>query len=168
LKRGEHGRLGLEFEIAVRIGTDTAPSTGHTLDSVRAHVDAVCAALEVVDDRNADYRTLDVRGLVADNAWNAGVVLSTFVAAWPELPAVEGIVSVDGEVVDRGFGRDVLGDPLVVVAWLANHLGTRGEHLRAGQFVMTGSLVTTRFALADAHYRFDVRGIGSVSARVVA
>ena len=168
LRRAAHGRLGLEFEIAVRIGRDTAATTGHTVAGVRAHVDGVCAAIEVVDDRAADYRTLDVRGLVADNAWNAGVVLSEFIAAWPALPAVQGTVSVDGRTVDSGFGRDVLGDPLSVVAWLANHLAARGEHLHAGQIVMTGSLVPTRFPTEDAAFRFDVAGIGSVTTRVVA
>ena len=85
LKRSDHGRLGLEFEIAVRIGRDTriGASLTYTADTVRVHVDGVCAALEVVDDRHADYSALDVRGLVADNAWNAGVVLSDFVARGP-------------------------------------------------------------------------------------
>ena len=166
LRRSACGRLGLEFEIAVRVGRDTDTSVTYSADSVRAHVDGVCAAFEVVDDRDADYRALDVRGLVADNAWNAGVVLSDFVAAWPDLPSVEGIVSMNGEPIDRGFGRDALGDPLVVVAWLANHLAARGEMLRAGQIVMTGSVAPTRFPAEDASYRFDVKGIGSVSATV--
>ena len=166
LHRAEHGRLGLEFEIAVRIGRDTGAAANHSADTVRAHVDGVCAALEVVDDRNADYSALDVRGLVADNAWNAGIVLSDFIAQWPALPAVEGIVSIDGKPIDRGFGRDVLGDPLVVVAWLANLLAQRGDALRAGQIVMTGSLVPTRFPTEGATFRFDVPGIGSVSATV--
>lgn len=169
LRRSAHGRLGLEFEIAVRMGLDCpAAAAAYTATGVRPFVDGVCAAIEVVDDRHADYSALDVRALVADNAWNAGVVLSDFIDPWPDLPAVEGIVSVDGAPVDRGFGRDVLGDPLGLVAWLANHLAARGEPLKAGQFVMTGSLVTTRFPTTDATFRFDVKGVGSVSAAVIA
>ena len=167
LRRSAYGRLGLEFEIAVRIGGDV-PGTDQTAESVRRYADAVCAAVEVVDDRDADYSRLDVRGLVADNSWNAGVVLSRWVSPWPDLPAVEGVVSVDAQVVDRGFGRDVLGDPFVCTAWLANHLAARGEPLKAGQIVMTGSLVPTRFPTADATYRFDLEGIGSVSVSVSA
>jgi 2-keto-4-pentenoate hydratase len=165
LQRSAYGRLGLEFEIAVRIGSDVPPGN-QTAESVRRYADAVCAAVEIVDDRDADYSRLDVRGLVADNAWNAGVVLSRWASPWPDLPAVEGVVSVGGEVIDRGFGRDVLGDPLICTAWLANHLAARGEQLKAGQIVMTGSLVTTRFPTEDATYRFDLEGIGSVSVDV--
>jgi 2-keto-4-pentenoate hydratase len=167
LRRGAYGRLGLEFEIAVRLGADVQ-AADQTAQTVRRHVDAVCAGIEVVDDRNADYTQLDVRGLVADNAWNAGMVLSRWLSPWPELPAVEGVVSVDDKIFDRGFGRDVLGDPLVVVAWLANHLAARGERLKAGQVVMTGSLIPTQFPSADATYRFDLAGIGSVGVRVIA
>jgi len=167
LRRGAYGRIGLEFEIAVRLGADVqAPD--QTAQTVRRHVDAVCAGIEVVDDRNADYTQLDVRGLIADNAWNAGMVLSRWLTRWPDLPAVEGIVSVDDAIFDRGFGRDVLGDPLVVVAWLANHLAARGERLKAGQVVMTGSLIPTQFPATDATYRFDLAGIGSVGVRVIA
>ena len=165
LRRSAYGRLGLEFEIAVRIGRDV-PIENQTAGSVRRYADAVCAAVEIVDDRDADYSQLDVRGLIADNAWNAGVVLSRWVTPWPDLPAVEGVVSVGAEVIDRGFGRDVLGDPLICTAWLANHLAARGEQLKAGQIVMTGSLVPTRFPTADANYRFDLEGIGSVSVGV--
>jgi 2-keto-4-pentenoate hydratase len=165
LQRSAYGRLGLEFEIAVRIGSDV-PRGDQTAESVRRHVDAVCAAVEIVDDRDADYSRLDVRGLIADNSWNAGVVLSRWASPWPDLPAVEGVVSVGAEVIDRGFGRDVLGDPLVCVAWLANHLAARGEQLKAGQIAMTGSLVPTRFPTEDASYRFDLEGIGSVSVSV--
>jgi 2-keto-4-pentenoate hydratase len=72
------------------------------------------------------------------------------------------------DVIDRGFGRDVLGDPFVAVAWLANHLVARREPLKAGHVVMTGSLVPTRFPTDDAVYRFDLQGIGSVSVGVSA
>jgi 2-keto-4-pentenoate hydratase len=165
LRRNAYGRLGLEFEIAVRMGNDV-PAAEHTAHSVRRHVDAVCAGVEIVDDRNADYAKLDVRGLVADNSWNEGMVLSHWVNPWPDLPAVKGTVSVGGQVIDHGFGRDVLGDPLVVVAWLASHLAARGERLRAGQIVMTGSLVPTRFPTEDTTYHYELEGIGSVSVGV--
>jgi 2-keto-4-pentenoate hydratase len=165
LRRGDYGRLGLEFEIAVRIGSDVTAAE-QTAARVRHHVDAVCAGVEIVDDRNADYAKLDVRGLVADNSWNAGMVLSRWVTQWPDLPAAKGTVSADGRVIDHGFGRDVLGDPLVVVAWLANHLAARGERLKAGQVVMTGSLIPTQFPTEDTSYHYVLEGIGSVGVSV--
>jgi 2-keto-4-pentenoate hydratase len=161
-----YGRLGLEFEIAVRLGRDLVPEGVPSLDEVAAAVDAVCPAVEIVDDRRADYRALDVLSLIADNSWNAGIVLGEFVRAWPDLATVEGLVSVDGNALDRGSGGDVLGHPFHPVAWLASHLAAQGGGLRAGDIVMTGSIVTTKFPDRPASYRFDVKGLGSVDVTV--
>jgi 2-keto-4-pentenoate hydratase len=158
-----YGRLGLEFEIAVRLGRDLRPSGGRVeLTHVAESVDAVCPAIEIVDDRHCDYAALDVLSLIADNSWNAGIILGTFQNPWPDLAATEGIVSLNEEISDRGFGRDVLGHPFRTVAWLAGHLAESGECLRAGDIVMTGNLVTTKFPTETSRWRFDVEGVGSV------
>ncbi len=129
-------------------------------------VDAICPAIEIVDDRRADYRNLEVLSVIADNSWNAGIVLGDFVRSWPELKSIEGIVAMDGTITDRGFGRDVLGHPFHPVAWLATHLARIGTPLRAGDIVMTGNLVTTKFPEPPCAYRFDLIGLGSVEVSI--
>jgi 2-keto-4-pentenoate hydratase len=167
LQYSDYGRLGLEFEIAVRLAHDLGQKGRPiVLSDVAAAVDAICPAMEVVDDRDCDYKSLNVFSLVADNSWNAGVVLGAFQRVWPDLAEIEGIVSLNGSVVDRGFGRDVLGHPFHSVAWLATHLADAGGGLRAGDIVMTGSLVTTKFPTESSHYRFDVGGLGPVELSV--
>ena len=164
---GDFGRLGLEFEIAVRIRSDVAArQTPHTAATIQPHVDGVCAAIELVDDRSADYANLDVRSLVADNSWNAGIVVSDFAAAWPELGAALGKATKDGAPIGEGHGRDILGHPFNSVAWLADQLASRGARLKAGQIVMTGSVMKTVFPEEAANYRFDLAGIGVVEVQV--
>jgi 2-keto-4-pentenoate hydratase len=155
--------LGLEFEICARLGRDLPlRTTAYTRDEVATGVDGVCAAIELVDDRKADYAVLDCRSLVADNSWNAGVVLGPFVAPPSALDAVVGVAYQDGVEIGRGKGADALGHPFEPLAWLANHLAGQGEGLKKGDIVMTGSIVTTRFPEAAFSYRFDVTGLGSV------
>ena len=166
IKRADFGRLGLEFEIAVRIKSDVPAATDRTAESIEPHIDGVCAAIELVDDRGADYTNLDVRSLVADNSWNGGIVLSPFVTAWPDLASVRGRASGNGNGIGEGLGRDILGHPFNSVAWLANQLASRGATLKAGQIVMTGSIVKTVFPEQAAHYRFDLEGVGFVEAQV--
>ncbi|RDJ27796.1 hydratase [Bosea caraganae] len=164
-----YGRLGLEFEIAVRMASDLPPQGApFTAESVAGHVGGVCAAIEIVDDRAANYAELDILSLVADNSWNAGIVLSEFRDSWPALDAVLGTVRSNGVEVDRGHGRDVLGHPFAPLAWLANHLAAKGEALRAGDIVMTGSLVTTRFPKTAEAYEFEIEGLGKVALSVTA
>ena len=167
VRRRDFVHIGIECEIAVRLGRDLPPNGGpSTLADVQAVVDAVAPAIEIVDDRSCDYARLDVLSLVGDNAWNAGIVLGEFSASWPDLAEVEGRLFVDGGVLDRGRGSDVLGHPLRSVVWLANHLADRHDHLRAGDIVMTGSLVTTKFPDRAGRYRFEASGLGAVELTV--
>ncbi|HSW20304.1 MAG TPA: fumarylacetoacetate hydrolase family protein [Ramlibacter sp.] len=164
VRRSDYARLGVEFEIAVLLGHDLPGGAAPcTLDDVAAAVAGVAPAIEIVDDRNCDYAKLDVLSLVADNAWNAGIVLGEFRAAWPDLAQVEGAVAVNGaEPSWRGCGKDVLGHPFAAVAWLADHLAGAGQSLRKGDVVMTGSMVTTQFPTGSQRLRFDVSGLGAV------
>jgi 2-keto-4-pentenoate hydratase len=166
-RRADFGRLGLEFEIAVRIKSHI-PVTDKpfTAEAIAPHIDGVCAAIELVDDRAADYANLDVRSLVADNSWNSGVVLSEFSSTWPDLAPLLGRATKDGDLIGEGYGRDILGHPFNSAAWLATHLAARGTALKAGQIVMTGSVMKTIFPEHDARYRFDLEGLGSVEVQV--
>ena len=164
LALADYGRLGLEFEICVRLGRDL-PATGapFTAETAGAAVEAVAAAIELVDDRDADYSVLHCGTLVADNSWNAGIVLGEFVGPPARLDEAVGIAYENGEELARGVGADALGHPFEPLAWLANHLAASGQMLRKGDVVMTGSIVVTRFPTGPFEYRFDVSGIGSVS-----
>jgi 2-keto-4-pentenoate hydratase len=163
--------FGIEFEILVRLGRDLLPlGRPFTMADVQGAVDAVAPAIEVVDDRGCNYASLDAVSLIADNAWNAGIVHGEFRTHWPELAGVQGEVFVDdgGAPLYRGQGRDVLGHPLLAVTWLANHLAGEGRNLRAGEVVMTGSMVTTKFPTVPSRYRFVVSGLGAVDLTLVA
>lgn len=168
LRRADYGRLGIEFEIGVQLARDLpATLAPHNYESVALAVAAVAPAVEVVDDRAAEYQGLDMCSLVADNAWNAGVILGAWQTPWPDLAALLGIVERNGAELDRGYGRDVLGHPLHALTWLANHLAESGEGLRAGDVVATGSIVPTRFPAGAEHYRYSLQGLGEISFSVV-
>jgi 2-keto-4-pentenoate hydratase len=167
LRAGHYHHLGLEFEVGVRLGRDLPHAEApFARERVAQAIDGVCAAVEVVDDRNADYTALEALSLIADNSWNAGAVLGTFSRSWEDLEAACGIVTVNGQEIDRGFGRDVLGHPFVPLTWLANHLADSGAALKAGDVVLTGSIIPTRFPKEPGAYRFDLAGIGAVELTV--
>jgi 2-keto-4-pentenoate hydratase len=163
LDPSRYGRLGIEFEIAVRLARDL-PAAGapYVLADIAAAIDAIAPAIELVDDRAADYGALDPLSLIADNSWNAGIVLGGFERHWPDLPTLEGIVTRNGAPLDRGTGADVLGHPFAPLVWLANHLAQRGQGLEAGAIVMTGSIVTTKFPVSGETWRFELAGLGGV------
>jgi 2-keto-4-pentenoate hydratase len=79
---------------------------------------------------------------------------------------VEARVEINGHVVATGVGAAVLDHPLNSVAWLARKLGEYGRSLRAGEVVMTGSLVRQFPLTAGDHARASFSGIGTVEVRV--
>ncbi|HZK80786.1 MAG TPA: fumarylacetoacetate hydrolase family protein, partial [Humisphaera sp.] len=163
----DYGRLGIEFEICVRLASDLPRSgVAVTRADAAAAVGSVAPAFEVIDDRNAEYAGLDILSVVADNSWNAGAVFGEFKSSWPDLANVEARLHQDGEKIDSGRGREILGHPFESVAWLANHLATRGRTLRAGQLVMTGSILRTLFPKDGETYRLDIGPIGNVEVTI--
>ena len=171
VRAADYGRLIVEFEVAVQLGADLpAGRMPHTRASVAQAVSAVMPAFELADDRDADYATLSTLalGLVADNAWNEGAVLGQPILNWKDvdLAAVRGIAKINGEAVGEGHGRDAMGHPFEALAWVANNLASRGRHLRAGEFVITGSLVTSKFPKAGDLVEFDLGELGGVALRV--
>jgi 2-keto-4-pentenoate hydratase len=165
IARSDYGRLGLEFEIAVKMARDLSGGR-HTVDEVSAAVEHVCPAIEIVDDRNADYSDLEALSLISDNSWNAGIVLGDFQGDWPDLAEIEGRATMDGAEIGRGQGRDVLDHPFHAVAWLADHLASSGSGLRAGDILMTGSIITTKFPDAPCRYRFELGELGAVEVSI--
>lgn len=162
-----YGRLGVEFEIAVRLGEDLHLTPGE--DPLRAAaraVDAVAIALELVDDRHADYATLDASSLVADNAWNAGVVLGPWVPMFDALGGLPAQVLLDGAPAEQGLVGIGGAHPLASLAWLAGVFAAQGRGLARGSFVMTGSIARTRFPSAGERWCFLCEPLGAVELTV--
>lgn len=160
-------KLGIECEIAVELGADLGGDhETHTRDSVADSVRAVMAAIEIVDDRYQDYRTLGVPTLIADDFFDAGCVLGRPVRDWRrlDLPALVGRTIINGVEVGRGTGALVMGHPFEALAWLAN---SRAKHqlgpLRAGEFVLLGSVVETKWLNAGDKARIEIEQLGELS-----
>jgi 2-oxo-3-hexenedioate decarboxylase/2-keto-4-pentenoate hydratase len=158
-------RVGVECEIAVRLGRDvTGPD--FSADGVRDAVAAYMAAIEIVDDRYEDWRKTDTPTLIADDFFAAGAVLGTPVADPGDAAELVGVTTINGVEVGRGIGRDVMGHPLNALAWIASSLAARGAPLRAGEIVLLGSLVETRWLARGDHVAIDITGLGRVEMTV--
>ena len=93
------------------------------------------------------------------------------VPTWPgsgikDLKGVAGTLTVNGKEIGCGVSDDVLGSPLAVLAWLVRALAERGDRLRAGELVMTGAIVPTRFPVSGDRYRFALEGLPPAELRV--
>lgn len=150
----------IECELAVRLNLDL-PDKGapYTAEDVRGAVGEAMAAFELIEDRNAVYKECDARTLIADNAWNAGIVIGPAITVKSdmELNGLAGHLSINGEPKDDG----PTDDPMGALAWIANLAVSRRRPLRAGMVVITGSVVATLGIAPGDQFRFEIEGIGS-------
>ena len=160
LRHGAFVRVGIECEIAVLLGRDLPPrDRPYEPAEVAPAVEACAAGIEIVDDRWVDYGAVDTPTLIADDFFNSGCVLGAprrFDAAL-DLATVQGAMSVNGREVGRGTGSDALGSPLNALAWLAS----ARAGLKAGEFVLTGSMVQTYWPARGDVCAVALEGLGT-------
>ncbi len=162
-------RPGVEIEIAVRLGATLRAADGPYRGTEMAKaVEAVLPAMEIVDDRYADRTRLDTPTLIADDFFGAGAVLGTAVplASDLDLAGLQGEVRINGTLRSTGRGSDILGHPLEALAWLASHPSACGGVLRAGDFVLLGSVTAVQWVEPGARIDGNFDGLGAVHALV--
>ena len=106
-----------------------------------AAVDTLHPAIEIPDSRFAEFVKAGEAQIIADNACAHLFVLGEAATAnWRALDLVEErpVINLRGQRY-VGHGRNVLGDPRVALAWLANELRGLGVTLKAGEVVTTGT-----------------------------
>jgi 2-keto-4-pentenoate hydratase len=82
--------------------------------------------------------------------------------------ALEGVVyEHNGDIVGTYTAAEVMGDPLNALAWLANHLATRGLALEPGDVVMSGAISKLLRPKPGDTIRARFTRLGSVSVTVV-
>lgn len=165
LALADYHRPGVETEIAVRLGSDL-PSRGqpYTREEVAGAVDGLMASIEIVDDRYEDFRALGGAGLIADNAFDAGVLLGPAVRSLDPMATdrLRARTLVGGEAVAEGLGEALLGHPMNALAWLANRRSSLGFGLEAGTFVTLGSITPVQWVEGPGAFRIEVEGLGAV------
>ena len=163
-------RPGVECEIAVRLGR-SLPASDAPFDrtAVARAVESCMAAIEIVDDRYEAFRALDAPSLIADDFFSAGAVLGTPVSRWRELDlrVLGAAMTINGVEVGSGRGADVMGHPFEALTWLANHAADSGRPLAAGEVVLTGSIVETRWVSPGDTVRVTVESLGEASVHFV-
>jgi len=171
IRAADYVNLIVEFEIAVEMAEDLpAADAPFSRERVAQAVGAIMPAIEIADDRGADYARLVEHALhlIADNTWNEGAVLGRPVARWRELDLgkIRAVASINGSKVGEGVGAEAMGHPLDAVAWIADHLASRGHGLLRKDVVITGSLVTSKRVRVGDLVRFELENAGGVELRV--
>lgn len=163
---GGFAGLGVEVEVAFRMRTKLV-GPGVTAATAALAVEGAVAALELPDflfsgtPRAADF--------IANSIHARAIVLGSPLTPLRGLDLVlEGVVyEHNGEIVGTHTAAEVMGNPLNSLAWLANHLETRGLALKPGDVVISGSISKILRPKAGDTIRARFTRLGSVAIKVV-
>ena len=125
-------------------------------------------SFEIVDSRIRDWK-IRIQDTVADNA-SCGVFVLGEAEVDPrlhDLPNLKVNVFKNDKPLSEGLGSAVQGNPLTAVAWLANTLGRYDIPFKAGDIILSGSVVPLEPVGPGDEMRCEVEGIGSASCRFV-
>jgi 2-keto-4-pentenoate hydratase len=131
------------------MAADVPAGPAYTAETIKDFIGAALPSIEIVDHRYHDWQTVGAPSLLADNAIHGAWVAGEPYPGWRDLDYTTHPTAlvVNGGRTFPGSGAAVLGNPLTVVAWLANELPKFGRRLRRGDRVTTG--ITTGIYLAD-------------------
>lgn len=170
LPAADYAKLAIECEIAVRVASATEPAKApYDRAAIARHVAAVMPAIEIVENRYVDSKSIGAPMLVADDFYHCAAVLGPERSDWRSIDLVKsrGTTAINGQVLGEGTGADVLGHPFEALAWLANALAARGRALPAGSIVLTGSLVVGQYPVPGDKVVCAISGLGEVHVAVI-
>jgi 2-oxopent-4-enoate/cis-2-oxohex-4-enoate hydratase len=156
-----------EAEIAFLLKADLQ-GPGVTEDDVLRATECIMPCFEIVDSRINDWK-IKIQDTIADNA-SCGVYVVGEERLDPnkvDLPNLEVNVFKNGEKISEGKGSAVQGNPLTAVAWLANTLGEFGIPFKAGEFILSGSLVPLESVVAGDEMHMELVGHGSATIKFI-
>jgi 2-oxopent-4-enoate/cis-2-oxohex-4-enoate hydratase len=156
-----------EGEIAFRLKSDLV-GPGVTEQDVLNATETIMPCFEIVDSRIQDWN-IKIQDTVSDNA-SCGVYTLGSNEVDPriiDLPNLKMKVYKNGELHSEGIGSAVQGNPLTAVAWLANTLGEFGIEFKAGEVILSGSLVPLIPVVAGDRMHLELEGVGTASCSFV-
>ena len=152
-----------EGEIAFKLKKDLV-GPGVTEQDVLDATESVMPCFEIVDSRIHNWQ-IKIQDTVSDNA-SCGVFVLGKEEVDPrtiDLPTAQMKVYKNGELISEGVGAAVQGDPLTAVAWLANTLGEFGIPFKAGEIILSGSLVPLEPVQAGDVMTLEIEGLGTAA-----
>lgn len=157
----------IEAETAFILSQDLR-GPGLTPIDVMQATQGILPALELVDLK-VDGNGIQAADVIIHNALHAGLILGSRLIPLNSLDLqYEGItVEHNGQLHATGAGFEVMGHPINPIVWLANKLAEFDDYLRAGETIISGSMVTPAAVQPGDYLKATATRMGSVAARFI-
>ena len=158
-------RYGIEPEIAFTFSKALLPledSVRYSRAQVLDAVGTAHSAIEICVCRLKDFEAAPPLHRLADSIMNEALLAGGGTAGWSKLDLTQRrlVLQIGGLTVHEGVGGHPLGDPLIPLVWMVNHLSARGIGVKAGDVVTTGSCAGIHTAEPGQKVRVEFEGLG--------
>ncbi len=170
LESSDYPPIVIECEFGFTLGQDLPRrSAPYQRAEVEEAVHAVHPTIEVVAGHLENWPEQEVWSVIADNGTDGALVYGAGDRHWRDLDLIQMQVSliVNGKCLRRGYGINVLGDPLQALVWLANARSRDGDGLKAGQMHNTGTATDIYWVTPGDEIVAQFEGLGNVSLQVM-
>ena len=161
-------RMSVEFELAFELSDRIIDSKIHrNLENIFPDISNVMPAIELVDDRGANYEGLDPLSLACDNAWSGGLVLGDPIEDWKEKDFLVMQSTCEWNHEPKITTTVLDAKPFENLCWIINELHSCQSELKPGMIIITGSVFKVRQAKLGDKINHILSDHGKVSIEVV-
>jgi len=161
----------IEPEIAYVMARDLPPrDQPYSESEVRAAIGEARLVLELIGSRYSDSKAAEFFEKLADSLSNLGLYLGPVISGGvtPGMGTFPISMEAQGAAFFKGQGKHPDGHPFVALFWLVNFLSARGQGLKAGEVITTGSYAGVVEAPVNQPLRIAFGDIGVIEVQLVA
>jgi len=154
----------IDPEIAFRL--KATPPVTQDPQALLASIEWIAHAVEIVQCHHPDWK-VTIADCTADNGLHGRLVVGTPVPVEKiaglaaALPFLRVSLKKNQEKRDEGVGSNVLGSPLLALAFLVQVLEKQGESLRPGEIITTGTLTDAHPVAPGETWSTDLHGFAA-------
>ena len=160
--------IGIEGELAYEFNQDL-PDIGRAYETadIEKSIKSVHLVLENIASRYEDRAKMPFLAQQADNLNSGYLVLGDEISDWQSIIPLEqeAKMLINDEVFYEGKSTSTAGDVFWLLVWFANHRVKRGNPIKKGEIITTGSATGCAWQSGNTTARVDFQGLGTVSAR---
>ena len=153
----------VEPEIAFSISKDI--SRALSLDEVKAHVDQVAGALEIIDSRYKNFK-FSLEDVVADNCSSSAYKIGKWHSKEYRVSDLNIRMLINNEPVVEGNSNAILGNPWESLVEISKMTEKYGFTIKAGEIVLAGAATAAQYLKPGMEILGEFDVLGSLSMKV--
>ena len=166
IKLSEQINPKLEPELAFLMNKDLNTDVVTNWQVIDA-IEGIFPAFEIVDTRFGKY-DFTIIDTISDSASYGKITVGNTIVGVKDVDLNNVGLNIyrDGELINTATSKEVMGNPINSVTWLANKMIELGSFIKKGDIILSGSFTPVLDIKSGEKYKADFSGIGSVEIEV--